>query len=878
MIGWVALAVAIIALVRLRSLGRDLERLRADVAASRSAPAAFVSAEAPTLAREQRAAGQRGRPGPPAHRSRRAGLRSRLKRVVKLRDVRAGTEKAAGRAGWMVWLGGVSVALGGVFLVKYSIDQGLLTPWARVATGVLAGSGMHALAEVLFRKTGHRHPAFSALAASGTVTLSATALAALHLYDLIPPVAAFAFLALVSMGTVALALRHGPVLAALGLVGSYAVPLLVGGDGGRIVGVLAYSLIVSVAILLLIRRRYRAWLWIGMLGGATLWWLISLASPEADGYRAPYLALLAAVMLVLPFGGAGTRPGRSSVSKRQARGGRLAFLRMSGPAAAPVAFSLVILVLAHGISLLNEPFSLLSAAGWTPLAAIILLAGHWNPRCAPVAWASLAVQAAACIGIGLEVRTFEMRWASPSPELQAGFPVFAAWTAAAYFAFSAWNLRVRRPAALWAGLAAAAPPIWLGVAYLVASDRTPSGEWAGAGVAIGLLFTGLGWGFLRREFEAAAEWAIVGCSGAYSVTAAILLREAGLSVALACQIVPLAWLAVRNRAKVVAWMAKGVLSLTVVRLTFNPWLPAYEQATAWTWWTYGGSALACLLAGRVARGLPALRRWIEVTAVHLIALGLWFASREALYGGEMFVQGYRLPEAAINTAAWAALGLVYLWRARASARIGDVYRWVSRTLLTMSLANYAFVLAVLNPFWGAESVGATKVWNVLLLAYGAPVLLAILAVRFGERKWARVAGLTSGIAAFSFVTIEIRHLWQGAVAWDLPASDAEMVTYSVAWLGMAVGAVLAGGLRFGPTVYRMGMALLVTTICKVFLVDMSGLTGLLRAGSFLGLGLSLLGLAYLNRRLRALRPGPETDEPGKTPDRPAAKAETGQFP
>ena len=37
------------------------------------------------------------------------------------------------------------------------------------------------------------------------------------------------------------------------------------------------------------------------------------------------------------------------------------------------------------------------------------------------------------------------------------------------------------------------------------------------------------------------------------------------------------------------------------------------------------------------------------------------------------------------------------------------------------------------------------------------------------------------------------------------------------------------------------------TIAKVFLLDAAGLTGLTRVFSFLGLGLSLAGLAWLNR-------------------------------
>ena len=48
---------------------------------------------------------------------------------------------------WLVWLGGVALALGGAFLVKLSIDYGLLTPAVRVALGLLLGLALWAGAE-----------------------------------------------------------------------------------------------------------------------------------------------------------------------------------------------------------------------------------------------------------------------------------------------------------------------------------------------------------------------------------------------------------------------------------------------------------------------------------------------------------------------------------------------------------------------------------------------------------------------------------------------------------------------------------------------------------------------------------------------------------
>jgi uncharacterized membrane protein len=54
-------------------------------------------------------------------------------------------------------------------------------------------------------------------------------------------------------------------------------------------------------------------------------------------------------------------------------------------------------------------------------------------------------------------------------------------------------------------------------------------------------------------------------------------------------------------------------------------------------------------------------------------------------------------------------------------------------------------------------------------------------------------------------------------------------------------------LRRGLLLRRLAMLVIGLTIAKVFFLDASGLSGLTRVVSFLGLGLSLAGLAWLNR-------------------------------
>src|SRR5579862_5660352 len=48
---------------------------------------------------------------------------------------------------WVVWIGGLALALGGFFLVRYSIEQGLIGPGVRVALGALLALALVAAGE-----------------------------------------------------------------------------------------------------------------------------------------------------------------------------------------------------------------------------------------------------------------------------------------------------------------------------------------------------------------------------------------------------------------------------------------------------------------------------------------------------------------------------------------------------------------------------------------------------------------------------------------------------------------------------------------------------------------------------------------------------------
>ncbi len=186
---------------------------------------------------------------------------------------------------WAVWVGGIALALGGVFLVRYSIEQGFFGPQARLVMAALFGIALLGAGEFI-RRTGFKMPVEGAvtafipaiLTAAGAFTLFAVIYAAHGIYGFIGPATAFVLLGVVGVATMAAALIHGQALGGLGLLGSLATPVLVASDAPNpwaLFGFLAIVLATTVAV-----ARLRHWVLLATaaFAGTGLWVLVYLAS------------------------------------------------------------------------------------------------------------------------------------------------------------------------------------------------------------------------------------------------------------------------------------------------------------------------------------------------------------------------------------------------------------------------------------------------------------------------------------------------------------------------------------------------------------------------------------------------------------------------
>jgi len=151
------------------------------------------------------------------------------------------------------WIAGLSLVLGAVFFLRYSAENGWLSPSIRMAMGFLVGIALLVVCE--FKGRDYRITA-NAMDAAGIGVLFSTSFAGHAVWHLIPATVAFLLLILVTAVAVLLSIRRQSLfIALLGLVGGYATPVLLSTGENRPIGLFGYLLLLNVGLGLLGYRQ-----------------------------------------------------------------------------------------------------------------------------------------------------------------------------------------------------------------------------------------------------------------------------------------------------------------------------------------------------------------------------------------------------------------------------------------------------------------------------------------------------------------------------------------------------------------------------------------------------------------------------------------------
>jgi uncharacterized membrane protein len=715
-----------------------------------------------------------------------------------------------------VWVGGAALVLAGVFLVRLSIESGLLTPGIRTAL-----AGLFALLLLAGGEGARRLPATrddpriaQVLAGAGIASAYATLYLAAALYDLVSPLAGFAIMLAITGVALGLALRHGPPTAVMALAGGFAAPLVAGFDAAGIGPLLVYLGLFVAALLWLATAR--GWTWLALAAGACAFgWagflLAAVSASEVTGVAAFIVALALGVTLALPSAGI-QRP----------------WLR-----AAPMVAGLAQLLIAAPLL----DFGPLAWGFYLVLSAAALFLAWRDPKLMPAPLAALGL-VLVLIGVGL------MR-----PE--SGITPAAAVLATLVFGVPGqWLSRSGRGWALLGVVGTAGPVL---AAQLAAAPLLAPTLWCAADL---LLAGACGWlSWRHRDRKDSQDIGLVG-----GALAAALLLWAGLQ-----QLVPGALVAlplVAAMAMLAGW-GRHSGDATIRRLTLLPLLgllllaliPLGQVAEA-----IGRSLFGEMLPYRLLPPVRDILRFLVLPTAALVAIlvadrqSFGRARRIAVTMASAAVPllAYLLlkqPLAIATPPAFAALGFVEravvtqaLLVAGWALLRGGRFQREATVLLALGVARILwFDLLLFNPASAPQAVGAIPLLNAATVhtALAAAIFWTLPAKR-GTRPLAAALTLVALVAT-------VRQATHGSIMTG-PLGTGENWGYSAAMLGLSLFWLWRGITAKAADLRLLGLLLLTATTLKVFLVDAAALEGVLRILSFLGLGFALIGIGWGYRR------------------------------
>jgi uncharacterized membrane protein len=780
---------------------------------------------------------------------------------------------------WLVWLGALAIALAGTFLVRYAIAHSLLPPTARCTLGFLIGIGLTIGGEWLRQRPLERAIATirsnqvpPALTAAGLFSAFASVYAAYALYKLLPPPVAFVGLACVALLGIGLSLLQGRSVALMGLFGAFAAPALVQTNDPSAWTLFTYLLVVEAACLAVAHSKTWWWFALTTLAGATIWpflWLLGSHWRQLDILPLGlYLLLSVCGYIALDW----------NVPQPEGEQDWLKELKnLTAPhwvvwgAAAAIAFVLLVVVASTAYSRTGLVFAWL-------IAALYLFVGrrHAIFDSLPVIAAVLVLAIAATMPVPTSMVVVPSFHRGPLVPLELHFFAGACVAFGALFAIAGfvalWG--AKRPA-LWAALSAAMPILILVIAYHRIVDFGVDYAWAAIAIALGAvnLFAaerveryrearGLE---LTLGFYAAAIVALI------SLAAAMSVREAWLTVALSIQLPALASINARIRTRSLQVIGGIVACIVLTRLVFNYNILNYPLGSSfaanWVIYGYGIPALSFLWAAHRFRALNA-----EGVVALLDAGGVAFCVLLVSLEIRLFIAGslaashYGLLEQSLQSITWLSVGSALAVHYRQERRQVSFYG--AMVLLGVAAAQIV-VLQILfcNPFVTGDPVGTWPVVNVLFLAYAIPALFAFrFAAALAKTQWlsfSRYAEIAGFGLVFLYLSGEVTRAFEGSVFGLVHRSSAELYTYSLVWLVYAIVLLVLGIVLARSMLRYASLAVLVVTALKVFLIDMSGLTDLYRVASFLGLGLSLVGIGFIYQRFVFPRPAQSAPTPSQ---------------
>ncbi|MFK4488526.1 DUF2339 domain-containing protein [Bradyrhizobium sp. USDA 336] len=781
---------------------------------------------------------------------------------------------------WVVWIGGLALALGGFFMVRYSIEAGLLGPGVRVFLGGLFAAALLGAGEWTRRKESISSIAAlpianipAILTAAGTAVAFATIYAAYALYDFLVPATAFVLLGIVAMGTLAAALLHGPALAGLGVVGAFVTPILVSSGKPDYWALYIYLAVVTAASFGLARIRLWRWLAVTTIAFAVLWIFPGLDTEQVQvaphAFHAIAGFVLAALLVVCGFMfGPSMEDGEIEPVSSGALGAYLfgAMLVVLSSAHADLALIAFTLLVGGTLFVAWRAPAATGALG-AAAATVFIVFAEWAVRANPD---MLVLPGGPMPGVGPVATDSAVTLHLVTAAIfAAGFGVTG------FFAQGRSNSAIIP--VVWSAAGVATPIAILVALYARIAHLDRSIPFAILAVLLAAAFGAATEALMRREERPGVATSVAlfatGTLGALALALTFALEKGWLTIALALMSLGTAWISLQRPIPVLRRLAAIFAAIVTARIVYDPRIVGDAVGTTpifnWLLWGYGLPAAsfwgASIFLRRRADDAPL--RVVETAAILFTALLAFMEIRHFATGGRM-TAAPSLLEFALQVCVTLAMA-IGLERLR--LRTHSIVHNVGAVVLT-AIAGLISVIGLLileNPLLLSSVNVGGLVFNLLLLGYALPAVLMLLlsyAVA-GHRSVAYANTIAGGalVFALTYVTLEIRRFYHGPVLLYGGTTSAEQYTYSIGWLAFGVALLGVGILVNSERARLASAAVIALTIFKAFAVDVWTLTGVYRALSFMCLGVVLVAIGWLYQRIlfrRQIAPPPAAPQTG----------------
>lgn len=758
-----------------------------------------------------------------------------------------------------VWIGGIALALAGFFMVKYSIEHKLMSPTVRVILGGLFGIALlmagHYGRSIKHLPNGERIA--QSLTGAGIAVLYVVSFAASELYQLVPLWFGFAMMTVTTAVAVVLSVRHGVPIALLGMLGGFLTPAVMSTDSPSAATLFIYLYAIYTGLMIVIQRE-RWWvLSIPTLLGAFLWVILWLASGNMSPTDSVWVGLfllaisMSMVMTTREEGDKATDTllpewNYRSVTNYMGLAGALALMGITAHQSGfqPVDWILYALLAAGSIALAYlQPrnYALIPLAS---LAVTSVMLMGWQP-------ADHDVYAIVLIGFAaLYVATgYWLMWRAAHPLLWALQMVFAA---IGYYVLAYYRL-----ADVWE--VNSLPYMWGAIALVLA-----------AAISYVLDMVRRSDAFDAKEQQNLLGVFLVAGTSLVSLALAIEIKGEFLSIAFAAEILAVSWIHSHLRLpfmKTVVALLLGVFAyLLLPQILLLVQLSAYSLVEAklhlqqgvpivdWPIFQLGVPAALLVGASIYLRKCEDSRivQVLECSAIALLAVMGYYLMRHAFHVDEdVLFKKAGFVERGVTTNALFVMGLTCLL-------VGRRYTRNAVSLSGIVLAGTAlfrilyFDLLAYNPLWSGEKVGDALLVNGMIFPYLLPIIWLYRAsdelqhLGYGKVTiWLKACML---LFAFVWISFTVRHIFQGDNLSVDGLQAAENYAYSVVWLLFGLALVFVGAWKKDRAIHHASLGIILLVVGKAFLYDASELEGLYRVFSFLGLGVSLIGISYFFSR------------------------------